>query len=407
MQQQIPLPYGSNINKTSRHTYTQTQRAGTSMAQESAGAELSQGHQKPGPGTEVASTESPTTIKDAYQAVKDEASGPLIYSDSYRPKATVAVLDIYQDKPDGPVMHGDRVYSIIAGAGFSDADILKIEHSTASKSNSALSDLLYQDGPEPVGERLNAYIELSAGHMLTKTNGTLGQILATPESPLRTINQSQGSSRVNVYQLLESASIYAERGLEKVSTIGERVAKACGLDPEAPDFTLGKLRQAFVDRINTVIDGSQYISEQQGIHSELLDRLREKGTLVVTSSGNNADELWDYRGKGLRVPDCFDDDLSKVGPKLIVGALDDHGTPERADDEIAFFTSLYGNVNIMANGVNVPTIGGPATGTSFASPVVAGTAAKIRREHPEWSVDQVEQETKSRFTATDGFNILR
>jgi subtilisin family serine protease len=254
-------------------------------------------------------------------------------------------------------------------------------------------------------DRLDAYIELSAGHMLAKTNGTLSQLLSA-DSSLRTINQSQGSSRVDVFQLLKSASFCVENGQEVASKVGERLAQACGLDPDAADFTTAKLRQAFVDRTNSVIDSSSYIAEQQQTHIELLERLRAKGTIVVTSAGNSADELWDLRARGLRVPDCFDDDLSKVGPKLIVGALDDHGTPDRSDDEIAFFTSLYSNVNVMANGVKVETVGGPATGTSYASPVVAGTAEKIRREHPDWTVDQIEAETKGRFTATDGFNLL-
>ncbi len=413
MQQQILPPYGANIHKLSHFAGTIRQRVGTSKAEESAGVTFSQDQSLPlaiDSGETVGPT---TTIKDAFNAVAEEARSfsfqrPTVLSSSAAAPATsptIGVLDIYQDQADKPALHGDKVYSVLENGGFTGQDIQKIEHGTLAKSNQALCDLLFQEGPEPAGDRLNAYIELSASHMLTKTNGTLGAFLADPNFGLSTINQSQGNSRADVYSLLVSPSIRKEDGKEVISETGQRLAGAMGLNIES--LTPQSLRQAYVDRVNSVIDGSGYIAEQQQEHVGLLQQLRQRGTLVVSSSGNSADELWDYRAQGLRVPDSFDDDLSKVGPKLIVGALDDHGTTDKGDDEIAFFTSLYPGVNVLANGVNVPTVGGPATGTSYAAPLVAVEAEKIRRQHPEWSVDQVEAETKSRFTATDGFNILR
>lgn len=411
VQQQILPPYGANIHKVSHFAGTIRQRVGTSMAEETAGVTFSQDQSLPLAVDSGETATPPTTIKDAFNAVAEEALSfslkrPLVLASSPA-SPTIGVLDIYQDQPGKPPLHGDKVYSVIENGGFTGHDIQKFEHGTLAKSNQALCDLLFQEGPEPAGDRLNAYIELSASHMLTKTNGTLGGFLADPNFGLSTINQSQGNSRADVYSLLVSPSIRKEDGQEVVSETGQRLAGAMGLSTDAESLTPQSLRQAYVDRVNSVIDGSQYIAEQQQQHVGLLQQLRERGTLVVSSSGNSADELWDYRAQGLRVPDSFDDDLSKVGPKLIVGALDDHGTPDRGDDEIAFFTSLYPGVNVLANGVNVPTVGGPATGTSYAAPLVAAEAEKVRRQHPEWSVDQVEAETRSRFTATDGFNILR
>lgn len=400
MQPQIPLPYGSNIHKRAHHTFTFFQKAGTSMAAESQGISYSQEQTSRAADGSVITVA--TSIEDAFTAVKDEARTPL---DLPHDGATIGVLDSYNRFSPGKMSHGEMVYSIITGAGFSESEVAKIPHGTAAATNWALSDLLYKPGDEPDAKRLDAYIELSLAHILTKTNGSLAQILNDPNNTLRTVNQSQGSSRVDVFQLLESASFYKDDdGKEQISEVGQRVATALGVDPAGEHKAL---RQAFVDRINSVVDNSSFIREQQAEHVDLLLKLREKGTLVVTSAGNNADELWDYRARGLQVPDSFDDDLCKVGPKLIVGALDDHGTPDPADDEIAFFTSLYGNVNVMANGVKVPTAGGPATGTSYASPQVAATAEHLRREHPDWTLEQVERETKNSFTATDGFNILR
>lgn len=366
------------------------------------------GHSTGGHGLELTEQPSFTRIADVYRAVEQEASAPLVLPDGYKREATVGVLDIYQEQKGGPLLHGDKVASIIEAGGLSDSDIQRIEHRTANTSNKLLSDLLFQEAPESTGERLDAYIELSASHILAKTNGTLEQLLADPNYGFTTLNQSQGSSRIGVFQLLESAAVSkSEDEGEKLSEVGHRLARACGLEPEASDFSFQNLRQAFVDRVSEVVDNSDYIAGQQQRHIGLLEQARDRGTLVVTSGGNDADELWDYRARGLKIPDSFDDDVSKVGTKLVVGALDDRGTSDPYDDQIAFFSSLYSNVNLMAPGVNVPTDGGPATGTSYAAPLVAAEAEKIRRENPGWSVEQVELESKGRFTATDGFHLLR
>jgi hypothetical protein len=376
------------------------------MAPETPGQNYTQDNQAPQTLADPGGTIT-TSVEDAYRALQDEASTAPHYLRSRNPRATIGVLDVYSPPKEGSAAHGEIVHAILAGAGFQDQDLQRIDHSTSSRSNFSLASLIFQEGEEPPEARLDAYIELSAAHILTKTNGTFSQILADPGN-LRTINQSQGSSRADVFGLLESASFWKDdEKVERLSAVGERLAQVCGFDVKAPDFTHLALRQAFVDRINAVVDGSQFIARQQQLHVDLLGRLRQRGILVVSSAGNSADELWNLRGRGLRVPDSFDDDLCKVGPKLVVGALDDHGTPGREDDEIAYFTSLYAGVNVMANGVNVPTPTGPATGTSFASPQVAAAAEKLRREHPEWNVEQIEKETKALFTATDGFNLLR
>lgn len=402
-QPQIPLPYGANIHKKSRFTYTFVQKAGGSTTPATDdGSHYSQENQGP---LSASQTSVTTSVQDAFVALKAEAEAPLVYAGPAQPDATIGVLDVHS--ATGRVSHGEKVASVILGAGFCPSDVQLIDHATAPRSNFSLVSLLFGDGEESVGQRLDAYIELSAAHVLTKTNGTLTRILADPDNRLSTINQSQGSSRADVFALLERPSFADHDGIEQVTALGERLARACGVDTSAADFTPNTLRQAFIDRINRVIENSDYIEQEQQTHIRLLEGLRERGTLVVTSAGNNADELWNLRKRGLNVPDLFDDDLCKVGPKLIVGALDDHGTVDRGDDEIAYFTSLYPGVNLMANGVKVPTIDGPATGTSYAAPQVAAEAERIRRQHPDWTVDQVQLETSLRFTATDGFNLLR
>lgn len=337
-------------------------------------------------------------ISEVEKAIREDAARPFSYAEEFQDGATVAVLDVFSSDSTAKPWHGDYVDSILTSQGLSDSDVLKISHGMSDEICDALGTLLKEDGPETPAERVDAYIELSGSQKLIQTNGTLEKILHDPTSSLRVINQSQGNSRVDIYELLESAAKPKTGEKVPVSSTGERLAKVVGLDPKAPDFELKELHQRLADRVARVVDGSPLIAAEQQRHAELLSSLRDKGVLMVTSAGNNADELDRVRTDGLKVSNNFDDDLTSVGPKLVVGALD--------NQEIAFFSSRYSNVNLLAPGVEVETPLGQRTGTSYAAPQVARQAELIRRRNPDWSVDRIEAETKRQFTATDGFNIL-
>ena len=76
-------------------------------------------------------------------------------------------------------------------------------------------------------------------------------------------------------------------------------------------------------------------------------------------------------------------------------------TEDPSDDQPAYFSSRYDAVDILVDGVNVWTEAGSAWGTSYAAPKVAARREQLRREHPTWDIDFLEQQTLSEYRLYD------
>lgn len=333
--------------------------------------------------------------------MEQESSVSVASALSQAPEAKVAVLDIFSKQPEGELWHGDLVSSILVNQGVDESKILKLDNSNDHNTNALLSDLGWKTGPEPTAERVDAYIELSAVHLLMKTNGKLKSLLDTPGHNIKVINQSQGKSRVDIYELLADnifdVNNVGPNGQRVPSTLGKNLSQALGVDSTSPDGWGRALKQKIIERVDSVVDNSTLVAEVRGLHEGLLEKLGERGVTVVTSAGNNADELAELRDDGFQVPNDFDDDITAVGPKLIVGAIDRGPTPSSSDDTVAFFSSQYDGVNAYADGVNVATAIGFSTGTSFAAPLVAASAYRFSEDHPNLTSDATQQALFAEF----------
>lgn len=131
---------------------------------------------------------------------------------------------------------------------------------------------------------------------------------------------------------------------------------------------------------------------------EALKRAYDRGIVVVVAAGNY--DSTDSRVGNMDIkplyPACFD---SQSGDSenwlLTVGSVD-------IDDKLSSFSNYGKCLDIMASGEYIYNteryapqygypneFGGPWFGTSFATPIVAGSVALIKSIHPEWSPKKI------------------
>ncbi len=127
---------------------------------------------------------------------------------------------------------------------------------------------------------------------------------------------------------------------------------------------------------NLSLGGGSYGSCPDSVYAPVIGDLRAAGIGVVAAAGNSGDV------GGISAPAC-------VPAAIAVGAVD-------SDDQVAWFSQAGVALDILAPGVSVESTapGGEyvfVSGTSFASPHVAGALATMAAIAPGATVDELER----------------
>jgi serine protease AprX len=178
--------------------------------------------------------------------------------------------------------------------------------------------------------------------------------------------------------------------------------------------------------VNLSVSETSSSSYKTSVLDLAVERVWASGTAVVVAAGNT----------GKTAPA----DYAPANDPLVitVGGMDDKGTLKLSDDDVASFSAggLIGSLKtvdgfakpeILASGRLVPSVLAPGTvlasqapaanrvepgyvkisGTSFAAPQVAGAAAIVFQQHPDWSPDQVKYALIDRARTVQSGSIVQ
>jgi subtilisin family serine protease len=175
----------------------------------------------------------------------------------------------------------------------------------------------------------------------------------------------------------------------------------CGSDRTNPN---GSVYRGYEGILYAAMMGAQVINNSWGgtgafslYNQDIVNTATALGSLVVSSAGNDG-TLMDNTG----FPASYDNVLA-VGNSTI------EDLPRSTANGNASGSSFGIKTDVWAPGSSVQSTYlnnnqyGPLTGTSMSSPLVAGIAALVRKQHPDWSPAQVTQQI--RMTSDNVFTI--
>jgi len=304
-------------------------------------------------------------------------------AEKYEPDAEVAVFDEFRnaDKP-GVFTHGELVEGRLQEqAGLGDQEVQRFQTNQGGNMQELEQALSRGDK-----SALRNYAESNYTGLLDDTSKALEELIEDPDSKVRTVNQSQSMAQGRLAQ-----NIWGKAKGD--SQFRKNLARSLGFEGEVGDR---ELAQALGDNLTETIKNSDKIAESQKRYDDTSARASEEGITHVVTAGNLGGFADEWERLGVKVGDDFYRSAMINDHKIAVAATDARSSPERPAD----FNSPNAGAELSAPGVEIPVTaqdGAKTTtsGSSLAAPVVAAAAAKLAKENPELTPQQIEEILKA------------
>lgn len=202
-------------------------------------------------------------------------------------------------------------------------------------------------------------------------------------------NLSVGNSKASTLRSVLMDDVETRNNAARM--LGLSVDRLESSDPKISGPENLKLQQGVLGVISEAVDGSPEIKASKARYDKAVQGFEQGGNSLVVSAGNDGrvpDQLAKLaHGQRIALPADFEDNVLSNPQVTLVGALD--------GNNVAVYSSRDRQVDVYAQG----TILGDAQGTSFASPRVAATMARLHQQNPKMTSAQVEQLMKQKLTS--------
>jgi hypothetical protein len=323
-------------------------------------------------------------ISDIYLSEQNRLQNrPVEFVGGRNENARVAVIDSFSPRSDFR-LHGDHVLGVLQREG----DLRPSEIQRVNFDAGSTVELLLEPGPESPSERLDAYIKLDALIGVEDKNKILRR-LKTNEN-LQVVNMSLGIEPLGTVESLFGKALNRKEASKERSRF---LFDAVGLPHSYDHQNLKLLRQRLLNRVCKVTSEDPEFQTSCADFRQLSSELKSNGVSFVVAAGNNEAQADVLRGLGYHLPAGATTSYFHNSDAIVVGALDDKGTADPSDDELAPFSTRSLYTSVLANGTKVPVDpfggGDRRNGTSFAAPIVAGRIARVKTEKPEARPDEM------------------
>ena len=294
------------------------------------------------------------------------------YAEKKESRPSVALVDNFRE--DSGIAHGQVTESVlILHGGLRDEDIQRLH----GESGAPFDPQLLLDCPKD--QLVEAYDAFTVGATASFLNMVSDNLdLVSSELPsVRVLNQSQSQTPARLVEPFLQP-IFGQPEFRS------RLAEALELPAQAEPKQVVTSLLAHTEATLTSNPELSEAKERYALSSKLAF---EQGLVNVVAGGNQG---------------IFAAKLSELGVEASPNAfrsvlLNDYVTvvgAATADGKIATLNSPNAGIEVYALGENVPfSVNGQnlaANGTSVAAPLVAGRAAQLVAQHPQWSAQEIE-----------------